>query len=252
MDRSAWLDIVRESMVATWGLITERTEGGHDFRAEGVYAAIVPATPDRSVMNSVIYSDHDALLGTLDEIARAYEDAGVRAWTVWVPEEDTEAARGLEEAGHVLDAEPRAMGMDLARAQEPDMGELDWFRECELVVVGRINDGAYGYPDGSLGNVITALEPTTVEAYGARVDGEIAAVMMTIDAGTDTEIAWVATTEAARGRGLSTALMRQSVWDARERGQKTATLQATKLGAGVYERVGFEDLGALQMWERRG
>jgi hypothetical protein len=45
--------------------------------------------------------------------------------------------------------------------------------------------------------------------------------------------------------------MRQSLWDARQRGQETATLQATSRGAGVYRRVGFEDFGALQMWERR-
>ncbi len=84
-----------------------------------------------------------------------------------------------------------------------------------------------------------------------NVDGETAAVMIAIDAGDDTEIAWVATNEAARGRGLATALMRQSIWDARERGRRTSTLQATKLGAAVYERVGFRDVGALQMWERR-
>jgi hypothetical protein len=45
--------------------------------------------------------------------------------------------------------------------------------------------------------------------------------------------------------------MRQSIWDARERGRRTSTLQATKLGAPIYERVGFADLGALQMWEKR-
>jgi GNAT superfamily N-acetyltransferase len=203
------------------------------------------------VTNSVIYSDREAMLGTLDRIAEAYDDAGVRAWTVWVPEEDTEAAKGLEAAGHVLDAAPRAMGMELEHAEEPDMGELDWFRECDLVTVGQINDAAYGYPAGTLESVIGAMDPERVFAYGVRVDGETAAAMMTIDAGEDTEIAWVATHEAARGRGLSTALMRQSLWDARERGQRTATLQATKRGAPVYRRVGFEDHGALQMWERR-
>lgn len=250
-DRDAWLELVRESMVGTWGLVAESTEGGRVLTPDGVFAAIVPLTPNRSVTNSVFYSDGSALLGALDDLAAAYEEAGVLAWTVWVPERDEEVAAGLAAAGHVLDAEPRAMGMELERAEAPDMSGIDWQRDCDLVAAGRINDDAYGYTDRGLESVISAMPPDRVHSYGASVDGEIAAVLMTIDCGDDTEVAWVATNEAARGRGLATALMRQCLWDARERGQPTATLQATKAGRPVYERVGFEDLGALQMWERR-
>ena len=45
--------------------------------------------------------------------------------------------------------------------------------------------------------------------------------------------------------------MRQGLWDAREGGCETSTLQATADGRPVYERLGYEDLGALQMWELR-
>ena len=143
------------------------------------------------------------------------------------------------------------MGVELDGIEEPDIGDLDWRRDPDLAVVGRLNDAAYGLPDGELGRIITSMPPDIANALAIDVDGETAAVMMAFDAGDDTEIAWVATSAAARGKGLATALMRQSLWDARERGQRTATLQATRLGAGVYSRVGFEDLGALQMWERR-
>jgi ribosomal protein S18 acetylase RimI-like enzyme len=238
-------------MVVTWGHIARCSEGGRAIERDGVFAAVVPATPKRSVSNSVIYSDADALAGALDELAAAYEEAGVEAWTVWVPEGDTRAAEALADAGHVLDAVPRAMGAELAAVREPDVGELDWFRGCDLGTVGAINDDAYGYGADGFAPVISALAADEVHAYGANVDGETAAVMLAIDAGDDVEIAWVATREAARGRGLATALMSQALWDARERGQATATLQATKLGAPIYERLGFRDLGALEMWERR-
>ncbi|HEX6115801.1 MAG TPA: GNAT family N-acetyltransferase [Solirubrobacterales bacterium] len=251
MDRDAWLDVVLESMLATWGLIARRSEGGRAIERDGVFAAVVPATPKRSVSNSVIYTDPVALAASLDELASAYDEAGVDAWTVWVPEDDAVAIRALERAGHVLDAEPRAMGAELDAIERPDLGELDWFRDCDLAAVARVNDEAYGYGDEGFAPVITRLDTDEVHTYGVRVDGETAGVMVAIDAGDDTEIAWVATSEAARGRGLATALMRQSLWDARERGRRTSTLQATKLGAPVYERVGFRDLGALQMWERR-
>jgi GNAT superfamily N-acetyltransferase len=251
VDRAGWLDVVRESMVATWGLIARHSEGGRAIERDGLFAAVVPATPKRSVSNSVIYSDPGVLADSLDELASAYDGAGVEAWTVWVPEGDAVASEALEEAGHVLDAEPRAMGAELEAIERPDLGELEWSRDCDLATVARINDDAYGYGDEGFGPVISTLPVDEVHAYGANVDGETAAVMITIDAGDDTEIAWVATNEAARGRGLATALMRQSLWDARERGRRTSTLQATKLGAPIYERVGFRDVGALQMWERR-
>jgi GNAT superfamily N-acetyltransferase len=251
VDRREWLDRVRESMVATWRIIASHSEGGRAIERDGVFAAIVPATPKRSVSNSVIYSDSAALADSLEELAAAYDDAGVEAWTVWVPEDDAEAAAALEGAGHAFDASPRAMGIELDSFERPDLGELDWTGECDLATAGRINDDAYGYGDDGFTPVIAALPGDQVHAYGAGVDGETAAVVLAIDAGDDTEIAWVATNEAARGRGLSSALMRQALWDARERGQRTSTLQATKLGAPVYERVGFRDLGELQMWERR-
>jgi hypothetical protein len=45
--------------------------------------------------------------------------------------------------------------------------------------------------------------------------------------------------------------MARALADARERGQLTTALVATKLGRPVYERVGYRDFGAFQMWERR-
>ena len=251
MDRAGWLELVRESMVTTWGLIARHSEGGRAIERDGVFAAVVPATPRRSVSNSVVYSDPEALVAALPDLAAAYDEAGVEAWTVWVPEEDQVAIAALQEAGHVLDAVPRAMGMELGGVERPDHGGLEWHRGCEPATVARVNDDAYGYGEDGFAPVIGALPPGEVHAYGATVDGDVAGVMIAIDSGDDTEIAWVATNEAARGRGIATALMRQSLWDARERGQRTSTLQATRLGAPVYERLGFRDFGALEMWERR-
>jgi hypothetical protein len=39
--------------------------------------------------------------------------------------------------------------------------------------------------------------------------------------------------------------------EARGRGMETSTLQSTKLGYPVYERLGYERVCALEMWERR-
>jgi GNAT superfamily N-acetyltransferase len=251
MDRAAWLDRVRASMVRTWGLIARNSEGGRAIERDGVFAAVVPATPKRSVSNSVLYSDAGALAAALGELAAAYDEAGVEAWTVWVPEGDDAAAAALAGAGHVLDATPRAMAAELATIGQPGETGIDIDARCDLAAVGRVNDAAYGYGDDGFGPVISTLPPDEVHAYGARADGDTVAVMIAVDSAENTEIAWVATLPEARGRGLATALMRRALWDSRERGNRTATLQATKLGAPVYERVGFRDVGELQMWERR-
>lgn len=74
---------------------------------------------------------------------------------------------------------------------------------------------------------------------------------MIIDAHGDAGAYAIATVPAARGRGLATGLLRQALSDARERGCSTSTLQATKVGFPIYERLGFENLGPIDMWERR-
>jgi ribosomal protein S18 acetylase RimI-like enzyme len=237
--------------VRTWGLFARNSANGRAIERDGVFAAVVPATPKRSVANSVLYSDTAALEAALGDLAAAYDEAGVEAWTVWVPEGDEAAAAVLAEAGHVLDGVPRAMGAELHSVERPSDHGADLSAGCDLAAVGRVNDAAYGFGADGVGPVISTLPPDQVHAYGARADGDTVAVMIAVDSAENTEIAWVATLPEARGRGLATALMRRALWDSRERGNRTATLQATKLGAPVYERVGFRDVGELQMWERR-
>jgi hypothetical protein len=126
-------------------------EGDESVRIEerdGLLASIVPAVPERSVFNSVIYERPEALEGALDELAGAYEEAGVRAWTVWVPESDRGSAALLEAAGHRLDARPRAMELELDELPDAEPGDLDWSDRGSLEGLVRVNDAAYGYEPG--------------------------------------------------------------------------------------------------------
>jgi hypothetical protein len=45
--------------------------------------------------------------------------------------------------------------------------------------------------------------------------------------------------------------MRQALVDARERGVETTSLQATAMGLSLYRRLGYRELGVIEMWERR-
>ena len=75
--------------------------------------------------------------------------------------------------------------------------------------------------------------------------------MVSLDHGGDCSIWWVATVPEARGHGLAPGLMRRALADGRARGCEVSTLQATKLGRPVYERLGYRGFGTIEMWERR-
>lgn len=257
-----WLELVRENQRGLWAE-TARVGGGEVLELDGgVLAAIVPASPDRSVFNSVLYRDPDALISSLDRLADAYERAGVRAWTVWVPEDETDTARALEDAGHVLDAVPRAMGAEIGSlrlndafeaGQRAGLGEADGPYEMGKADAGsfaRLNETAYDLAPGDF-SPIGAGFPAAASPRFALHDGEPVSCVMGWDEGDDCEICWVATHPDHRGRGLAGALMAHELRAAADRGRLTTTLQATKAGRPVYERLGYGDFGALHMWERR-
>ena len=250
MSERDWMALVRAGMPPFWKAMA-LDAGGSAWERDGVLASIIPAVPSRSVFNSVFYEDTASLLDSLDDLAAAYDEAGVEAWTVWVPEEDTEAAAGLERAGHLLDAKPRAMAMETSELlmPEPD-SELVVRERDDMAELARLNEVAYGYPAGDF-SPVAAMELDGLHVHFADLDGETVGTVAIWDHGTDGILAWVATLPEARGRGVSSALTAEAVARARDRGMETTSLQATKLGYPVYRRVGYRDYGVLQMWERR-
>jgi ribosomal protein S18 acetylase RimI-like enzyme len=213
----------------------------------GLVACLCPPAARRSFFNAVVYTDGAALRGALDAIAAAYDGAGVDAWTVWVPEHDAETAAALQAAGSRLDAQPRAMAAPL---DDIDTGRgaegVDWRAVESLEAVSPIVGPAFGVTPE-----ITLAAIAGLRGQVRFLVAEDAACVGTLDVGGDCGVYMVATRAEARGRGLATALMRQALLDARERGLETTSLQATAMGAPIYARLGYRDLGAIQMWERR-
>jgi GNAT superfamily N-acetyltransferase len=247
VQRDRGLELNLRGMQASFRGFTAAS-GSRLLELDGVIAAINAAVPERSVFNSVVYLDPAALAAARDQIAAAYAEAGC-AWTAWVPEDDIETARMLDAAGHTLDAQPRAMGIELGDVSEPDLSGIEWTGEGDAETMADLNDRAYGYPAGTwIKGMGIAAE---MHVYVAFLDGVPAATVGARDSERDCSIWNVATAADARGRGLSTALMRRALFDAQRRGCATSTLQATKLGAPVYRRCGYEDFGALGMWELR-
>lgn len=249
-DDAGWRALIRCGQPQAWELIAEAT-GGYVVNRDGVTAAVVPAAPGRSLFNSVFYDDGDALLESLPDLAAKYEDAGVIAWTVWVPEADREIAAALDRAGHALDGQPRDMGMELSTLRDPGPDPaLEIVEREDYAMLARINEIAYGDPPGGF-DVVARTKVPDFRTYFGRLGGEDVATVGIAAHRSDAIAEWVAVLPEARGRGISGRLLARALRDAREAGLETTTLQSSPLGFPVYVKLGYRDYGAIQMWERR-
>ncbi|HKH23337.1 MAG TPA: GNAT family N-acetyltransferase [Solirubrobacterales bacterium] len=247
-DDRGWFELVLGNQPAVWRALADAVNG-EVFTEADVQAAIVPASPNRSFFNSVFYEDSEHLADLLPRLAEIYEEAGVNAWTVWIPADDERARSALVDAGHSLDATPRAMAFELSalRLPEPDP-ELEIRLEMDMELLRQINETAYGYPPGDF----PPMEPMPgTEAYLASLNGETVGTTLAFDCGEDTEITFVATLPEARGRGVAKRLLGHALERERGRGKLASTLIATKLGFPVYTALGYRDVGGFEMWERR-
>lgn len=220
------------------------------IRRDGLLASLTPAAPQRSLFNSVFYEDAGGLAAEVAALGEEYDLHGVRAWTVWVPDEDRETARLLERRGHLLDAAPRAMALDLARlaAERPSPEGVEP-GQCGPAVAAELNDRAYGYGPDAFRAALAA--ETAIRWHGAYAGDEPVGCVGTIEAGDDCCVTGVATPPEHQGRGIAGWLLQRALAEARRTGMRTASLQATRSGAPLYERLGFADFGFVEMWELR-
>jgi GNAT superfamily N-acetyltransferase len=222
---------------------------------DGLVGCLCPLRPDRSIVNAVAYSDAAAMVSAIDALGATYDEAGIQAWTVWVPEADGEVAAALETAGHQLDGVPREMAGALDEMDLEPRGELDLDPEPSWHDIGEINEAAYFASAGGayFGPALVGMQG---RPYVARLPSERgvcrpASCLVVFYVGEDAYVGLVATRKEAQRRGLAGELLRFALREARDRGLTSTTLEATTAGAPVYVRLGYRDLGVIQMWERR-
>ena len=157
-----------------------------------------------------------------------------------------EAIRNLESGGWRRLQEPTP-GMTLAmpRSFPPAPSRLtiqEVRTHSQLVGFREAAFRGFGYPVAAahifLNQRVFGLPQ--VRLYAGLVDGAVVATSMLIATGAVAGIYWVATLEEHRGRGHGEALTSAAVAGGREFGCRIASLQASKLGRPVYQRMGFE------------
>jgi GNAT superfamily N-acetyltransferase len=251
MNRDQALAVEKRALHDWLGILGAAAPESQLIDVEGMRGAIVPACPTRSIPNSVSYTDADSLAAGLDAVSAAYWDAGIEAWTVWVPDFDVDAIALLTEAGHVYDGAPTAMTLELADFEPAQDASLEWSDAASPADLGRINDLAYGLPaDSGVAAGLAAPGPG-LTIYDARVGGEVACVLGTADHGSDLGIYFVATDPRHQGGGLAGRLVRVALAAAKQRGLRTASLQSSARGKPVYEALGFVAQFQLHLYEKR-
>lgn len=248
MDDEALFERQRATLEAFYRALGTAAPDAQLLQQDGVVGSVLPGAPNRSIANSVVYERPEQLIAAIDGLDSDYGRL-VNAWTVWVPDLHSEVAALLERRGHKLDGAPRTMVMDLAEPHPPARDDIV-VEEIDMPTVGRLNDLAYGYDEREFESGMRS-KPEDLRLYGARIDGEFVSCTTTLDHDGDCGIYLVATLATARGRGLAATLITHALAEARERGCTTTTLQASLMGYPGYQRMGYRDIGAMQLWERR-
>lgn len=173
----------------------------------------------------------------------------------WVDAAVADAGAALVNPPHCVWSTATPSGRrELAEIAMPCMGLVlaDWRAPSEdaietpsLALCGELNDRAYGQRD-RLEPLIAAIEDPRVFTHGLRVGGEWACVALTLRLGEDVSVQYVATEARFRRRGLAARVLSRALVEARADGLRTATLQASPDGHGVYERLGFATVATLR------
>jgi GNAT superfamily N-acetyltransferase len=235
-----------EANAASFIAIATASAGGRTLEEPGVRAIATPAAPERPLFNAAFGLEPGALARAYERLAGFYAEAGVPRWTAFVDPADSESVAALAGNGHELDAEPRLMLAEAGDIADTDAPmELDPAPTPETIAA--LNDRVYGYP-GSFARTLCSL--TGLDPLVAVVDSEPVACALSHHARGACHITLVATVPAHRRQGIASGLIRRLVRRGRDRGCTTTSLVATRAGAPVYERLGYRDLGSVQMWER--
>src|SRR5690606_26345182 len=99
-------------------------------------------------------------------------------------------------------------------------------------------DGAIGYGPGRDWRHFFAVR-----------DGRLVAATSLFTGAGGAGIYGVATTLAARGQGLASALVSHALHEARAAGYRIATLQSSEMGYHLYRRMGFQECCRISIYE---
>jgi hypothetical protein len=150
--------------------------------------------------------------------------------------------------------DPATIGTPVLPASIELRTVLDAAGLADLVAVNQDASGVYGFPSDLFATILqnpaTVLADDVEAVVAYEGDRPLATAQVFFD-GPTAYVGWVATTRAAMRRGLGTLVTHDVVARGARRGATAAVLMASPMGAPVYRRMGFVDVGWLRGIVRR-
>lgn len=157
--------------------------------------------------------------------------------------DNPDLTQGLRDSGYDVFLEQQAMHLELARWQPaPASATLPLHRvqsAAEVANWTEVCSAAFGYHIDIAVIEQLARHPDA-SLWQASLDGETVATALLFRTGVVTGIHLVGVPEAFRGRGIARSLMQAVLNHCRASGAHYATLQASRMGEGLYWQLGFE------------
>jgi ribosomal protein S18 acetylase RimI-like enzyme len=130
-------------------------------------------------------------------------------------------------------------GFSIARADTP--AALDVWRDTLCTAFGLPLAGGQAWIDATLA---FGIERAPWRHYTGFLNGAPVATSFSFNGGGVVGLFCIAVMPEARGKGIGAAITRQPLLDARADGMQVGVLFASPLGAPVYRRLGFRDVGS--------
>ena len=220
---------------------------GARLAEQPAYVASAVPSIAASLINCAVPKDQAPLAPHLDELEQFFAESP--KWGAWLDPAATDDAEALTQRGLVLDSTPVLMAAALDDIA--GLGEATNAQTTTMEQVGAVNDLAYGYAQPVIAAAVGGFAADAIHAYGLGAGDELASVAMVVDAGEDAFVTMVATVPHHRGKHLASNLLRAALAAAKDRGQTSTSLQASKLGQGIYARLGYRPLGEVHLYEKR-
>jgi ribosomal protein S18 acetylase RimI-like enzyme len=242
------------AIVATLELMSAAIPGGWSRAEEGVFAA---ATGARAAMMNVVLGHAPAppaaLVGELLDAVAALgvpHSLQLRAAAAGELAAEAERRRMAFAAEVPLLALADAGRLEAALDRRGPGLVLRQIAPAEAPLHHRVGAAAFGEPTDIFARVTSpvVLEAPGMSCYVGELDGEPVATALSVLTPGHVAIFNVATLEGHRGRGYGAAITALAVRDGFARGARTAWLNSTPMGLGVYERLGFAVVDRWRTW----
>ena len=232
------------TLFAWWAALARSSAGASVVDLPGITAAVFPAPDMRDVLNNAVASSiAPPAAATVAALAALYRERNVARWQLWVREEDQRTA-AIAGISLVVECSTLGMALDLQEARIQRPACLAVIESPDVNDVRPILDHA--------DTLVPMLRAAGAAVFVLRCETEPACCVATFEHEGDCGIYTLETAGRFRRRGLARTLVLYALYQARERGCHTASLQATPMAESLYAALGFRRLWRYVEWQYRG